>query len=61
MFRITRDRSSGNSIERTAKITSLDCAKITTLDCAVPTRTTGKYAAITSTTSISTDTIEPLL
>ena len=31
------------------------------LDCAVHTRTTGKYAAKTPTTSISTDTIEPLL
>jgi len=31
------------------------------LDCAVHTRTTGKYAAITPTTSMSTDTIEPLL
>jgi len=31
------------------------------LDCAVHTRTTGKYAAITLTTSISTDMIEPLL
>ena len=30
-------------------------------DCAVHTRTTGKYAAITPTTSMSTDTIEPLL
>jgi len=28
---------------------------------AVHTHTTGKYAAITPTTSISTDTIEPLL
>jgi len=31
------------------------------LDCAVHTLTTGKYAAITPTTSMSTDTIEPLL
>jgi len=29
--------------------------------CAAHTHTTGKYAAITPTTSISTDTIEPLL
>jgi len=35
----------------------------TSLHCAVHTRTrtTGKYSAITPTTSISTDTIEPLL
>jgi len=32
----------------------------TSLDCAVHTRTTGKYAAITPTMSISTDEIEPL-
>ena len=31
------------------------------LDCAVHTRTMGKYAAITPTTSISTVVIEPLL
>ena len=31
------------------------------LDCAVHTRTTGRYAAVTPTTSISTDKIEPLL
>jgi len=31
------------------------------LDNAVHTRTMGKYAAITPTTSMSTDTIEPLL
>jgi len=31
------------------------------LHCAVHTRTTGKYAAITPTGSIPTDTIEPLL
>ena len=31
------------------------------IDCAVHTRTTGKYAAITPTTSISTDETEPLL
>jgi len=31
------------------------------LDYAVHTRTTGKYAVITPTTSMSTDTIEPLL
>jgi len=31
------------------------------LDCAVHTHTTGKYTAITATTSISTDTIKPLL
>ena len=30
------------------------------LDCAVHTGTTGKYAAITPTTSMSTDAIEPL-
>ena len=32
-----------------------------TLDSAVHTRTTGKYAVVTPTTSMSTDTIEPLL
>ena len=31
------------------------------LDCAVHTRTTGKYAVVTPTTSTSTDEIEPLL
>jgi len=31
------------------------------LDCAVHTRVTGKYAAITPTTSITTDMIEPLM
>ena len=31
------------------------------LDCAVHTSIMGKYAAITPTTSMSTDTIEPLL
>jgi len=127
MFRITRDPSSGSSIQCLAKITvmltaqsrealsrlcsthtvplytvqythsaSLDCAIHTqclsrlcsthtvplytvqynihsaSLDCAVhtqclsrlcntPTRTTGKHAAITPTTSISTDTIESSL
>ena len=35
--------------------------KGSSLDCAVHTRTTGKYAAITPTKSMSTDTIEPLL
>jgi len=34
---------------------------IASLDSAVHTRTTGKYAVITPTTSMSTDTIEPLL
>jgi len=53
MFRITRDPTSGSSIQCLAKITSLDCA--------VYTRTTGKYAAITPTTSISKDEVEPLL
>ena len=36
-----------------------DCSAC--LDSAVHTRTTGKYAAKTTTTSMSTDTIEPLL
>ena len=54
MFRITRDPSSGSSIQCLAKITA-------PLDSAVHTRTTGKYAAITPTTSMSTDTTEPLL
>jgi len=43
---------------------SLDCAVHTLsacLDCAVHTRNTGKYAAITPTTFMSTDTIEPFL
>ena len=65
MFRITRDPSSGNSIQCLTKITVmvLSCLLIwsPSLDCAVHKRTTGKYAAITPTTSISTDTIEPLL
>jgi len=42
----------------------LDCAVHTlsaSLDCAVHTRNTGKYAAITPTTFMSTDTIEPFL
>jgi hypothetical protein len=34
-------------------------AQSASLDSAVHTRTTGKYAAITPTTSIPTDTIEP--
>ena len=45
MFRITRDPSSISA----------------SLDSAVHTRTTGKYAAVAPTTSMPTDTIEPLL
>jgi len=54
MFRITRDPSSGSFIQCLAKIavTVLSCQLICTM---------GKYAVITPTTSISSDTIEPLL
>jgi len=66
----------GTAQSREAQSASLDCAvhvctymRVYTaqsrgalsLDCAVHTRTTGKYAAITPTLSMSTDTIEPLL
>jgi len=63
MFRITRDPSSGSSIQYLTKITVMVLSSLesASLDCAAHTRTTGKYAAITPTTSISTDTIEPLL
>ena len=60
MFRITRDPSSGSFIQCLAKTTVM-VLQSATLDGAVHTRTTGKYAAITPTTSMSTDTIEPLL
>jgi len=43
---------------REVRVCSIESA---TLDYAVHTLTTGKYAVITPTTSISTDTIEPLL
>ena len=58
MFRNTRDPSSGSCIECLAKIT------VTVLSCPLigPGRCYGSiYAAITPTTSISTDEIEPLL
>ena len=60
MFRITRDPSSGSSIQCLTKITVmvLSCPLYTVQ---YTTHTTGKYAAITPTTSMSTVTIEPLL
>ena len=61
MFRITRDPSSGSFIQCLAKTTVM-VLQSATLDGAVHTRTTGKYATTkTPTTSMSTDTIEPLL
>ena len=39
----------------------LELLQNASLDCAVHARTMGKYAAITPTTSMSTDAIEPLL
>jgi len=51
MFWITREPSSGSSVQCLTK------NYIASLDCAVHTLTTGKYAAVTRTTSISTDTI----
>jgi len=74
MFRITKDPPSGSSIQYLAKITAmgLSCLQRHSRQCSthtVPlqtvqythTRITGKYAAITPTTSISTDTMEPSL
>ena len=89
MLQITRDPSSGSSIQCLVKSLSRLCnthmhsslerhsprpcsthtvplytvqyTHSASLHCAVNTHTTGKYAAITPTTSISTDTIEPLL
>ena len=60
MFRITRDPSSGSVIQCLVKITEM-VLQSASLDCAVHTRTTRKYAAITLTTCMSTDTTEPLL
>jgi len=57
MFRITKDPSSGSSIQCLAKIT----VKNASLGCSVHTSITGKYPTIIPTTSISTYEIEPLL
>ena len=77
MFRITRDPSSQCSIQcsldyeihtrtvlcstHTVPLYTVQYTHSASLHCAVHARTTGKYVAITPTTSISTDTIEPLL
>ena len=72
MFRITRDPSSGSSIQCMAKITemvffvSVDMVVMLFFGILILNQTPNltnysKYAAITPTTSISTDTIEPLL
>ena len=45
----------------TIKTQSREALSSASLDCAVQKRITGKYVAITTTTSITTDTIEPLL
>ena len=58
MFRITRDPSSGSLMQCVCLLHSLESAS---LYCAVHTRTMGKYAAMTPTMSMPTDTIEPLL
>ena len=57
MFRITREPSSGSFIQCLAKITVMVLSR----PLYVHTPTTGKYAAITPTTSMSTDAKEPLL
>jgi len=58
MFRITRDPLSGSSIQCVAKSHS-DGSVMSVDICAW--YTTGKYTAVTPTTSISTDMIEPSL
>ena len=52
---------SRETLECVCVLYSLERHSSASLDCAVHKRTTGKYAAITPTTSISTDEIEPLL
>ena len=65
MFRITRDPSSRSFIQCLAKITEMVCSALSrealSIQCSKQTHHGAQYAAITPTTSMSTDTIEPLL